>query len=169
MAFQIRTIEAPDDERLKQIIVSALHESHALKPNHLFSTELESLSAYYAQPKARYWVLQQLESGLVVGGGGYALLKGSDPQEAIAEIQKMYIASLWRGKGLGKRLLNVILETARADGYGTFYLETYASMMNAVGLYKRFGFEFLSQPMGDTGHSGECSIFMKRPALLRLD
>ena len=88
----------------------------------------------------------------VVGGGGIAPLDGGDP--SICELRKMYFLPDARGHGLGEQLLRRCLDAARGFGFATCYLETLARMDDARKLYRKFGFQPLCAPMGNTGHFG---------------
>lgn len=41
------------------------------------------------------------------------------------------------------------------------YLETLSHMTQAISLYRKCGFELLTQPMGDTGHYS-CDTWMNK-------
>lgn len=47
----------------------------------------------------------------------------------------------WRGRGLGRALLDRVLEAAPAAGFRRVELEVYASNTTALGLYRSRGFE----------------------------
>ncbi len=95
--------------------------------------------------------------GEILGGGGVSGLAGGDGKTA--ELQKMYISSRLRGKGLAKKIALQALEFAEAEGYSQCYLETTADLQAAIKLYEKLGFIFLDAPLGDTGHS-DCEVRM---------
>ena len=70
-----------------------------------------------------------------VGCGGWRV-HGED-----AELKRMYTAPGVRGKGLARRLLAAIEESARAAGYERVILETGRKQPEAVGLYESSGYE----------------------------
>lgn len=61
------------------------------------------------------------------------------------ELRKMYFAKELRGKGLGRKTLRRMIETARRAGYKQIYLETASVLKEAVGLYQSFGFQATSE------------------------
>jgi putative acetyltransferase len=71
----------------------------------------------------------------------------------------MYLHKTARGKGLGRLLINECLEKARQLGYKKIYLETMPELGKAVSVYEKFGFSYLTGPMGNTGHFG-CDVWM---------
>ena len=52
----------------------------------------------------------------------------------------MYIQDQYRGQGLGARLLNQSIVTARGLGYTTMRLDTLPTMKSALTLYQKAGF-----------------------------
>lgn len=81
---------------------------------------------------------------------GIAPLAGGDPN--ICEIQKMYLVSGVRFKGLGSLLLRKCLEFAKQAGFSGCYLDTRENMTAARQLYERYGFRRVQSPLGKTGH-----------------
>lgn len=96
--------------------------------------ELAGLPGKYARP----------EGGLFI-----ALCKGK-PAGCIAfkrldagrcELKRLYVRSDYRGLHLGRTLLTHALAQARAAGYVWGYCDTDASMVEAISLYGKMGFE----------------------------
>lgn len=109
----------------------------------------------YTQPRTDYWVVEH--QGEVVGGGGIVPL--ADGEDDTCELVKMYFLPVARGLGPGARVLSRCLESAREFGYTRCYLETLERMVSARRLYSQFGFEPVSQALGNTGHFA-CDSFM---------
>ena len=90
--------------------------------------------------------------GKYVAPGG-ALLIARTAREAVGcvalrpapggggEIKRMYVRPEHRGRGIGKVLLETILEVARARGYAFVVLDTRPDMTAAQRLYASLGFE----------------------------
>jgi len=58
----------------------------------------------------------------------------------VAEIKRMYVDPDQRGRGIGRALLERVIDDARAAGYRTLQLETAIWMSEAHTLYGRCGF-----------------------------
>lgn len=57
------------------------------------------------------------------------------------EVKRMYVRPAFRGKGLGKAILNHLAEHARANGINMLRLETGIYQIEAIGLYDGWGFQ----------------------------
>ncbi len=138
-----------DNAAIRDIIQQTILEHNAPKVGTAYSdAATQSMYFAYQKPRAAYYVIEV--DGIVVGGAGTASLANSD--ENICELQKMYFLPVARGKGYGKLLMERCLQTARDFRFSQVYLETMDNMLDAQGLYKRVGFELLTQPLGNTGH-----------------
>lgn len=157
----LRPITAADDPAVAHIIRTVMSEHGADGPGFaIHDPEVAAMSRAYdpeADPPAGYWVLD--DEGEVVGGAGFGPLAGGDG--TTCELRKMYLRPSARGGGLGRRLLEHVLDQARAAGYVRCYLETMATMQRARALYRAAGFEPLARPEGHTGHFG-CDAWYAR-------
>ena len=139
--------------------VSAEHGLTAESGFAVGDAELTDLYRAYNRPGHAYLVAEQAEQ--VLGGGGFAPLKGGDG--SICEIRKMYLCASARAQGLGARLLHQLLDAARRCGYRYAYLESTAALGRACRLYEVAGFTRLAEPWGATGHSDACErYYVKR-------
>jgi len=145
----VRPIRAADDVAVAGIIRTVMPEFGAKGPGFAINDpEVDFMTAAYARPRAAYFVLS--DGDRVLGGGGIAPLENGDGR--VCELRKMYFLPEARGRGAGAAILARCLDAARGFRYATCYLETLARMDAAQKLYRRFGFQPLCAPMGDTGH-----------------
>lgn len=56
------------------------------------------------------------------------------------EVKRMYVDRAWRGRGVGRALLETLIAHARAIGYRQLRLGTIADMTAARSLYHSLGF-----------------------------
>src|SRR5919205_429473 len=63
-----------------------------------------------------------------------------DLGDATLELKRMYLRPDQRGRGLGRQLLNVALDWARANGVRIIQLDTSERMVAAQRLYEAHGF-----------------------------
>jgi len=57
------------------------------------------------------------------------------------EVAKMAVAPLWQGSGIGRKLLQSVVEAARSAGARRLYLETNHILTPAIRLYQSIGFK----------------------------
>ena len=57
------------------------------------------------------------------------------------EVKRLYLRPEYRGQGLGRRLLEAVVERAAGMGYESLYADTLPGMTDALSLYQRAGFE----------------------------
>lgn len=155
-SITIRTIMPEDDATIARLIRTTLVEFGLDRPGTVFTDKAtDHLSSQFAGPGRIYYVA--LADGEITGGAGIHPLDNG--ASTICELQKMYLLPAARGRGLGKLLMEKCLQFARENGYQKCYLETMPGLRQAIRLYERSGFRYLSGPMGDTGHFG-CGIWM---------
>jgi ribosomal protein S18 acetylase RimI-like enzyme len=56
------------------------------------------------------------------------------------EVAKMAVSDEWRGRGIGRRILETVIALARAAGAVKLVLETNSMMIPAIALYESVGF-----------------------------
>lgn len=153
MKIKVRAIENPDNLQMKEIITSSLAKLDILGEGCTSEDkELHDLSSSFSGDDKKYCVVVDEETNEVLGGGGFARLKGTNVNEGVCEFQKFYFTEKIQGKGLGKKLLSCLVDRARNAGYRVAYLETHHKMEKAIKLYEKHGFKYLEKPMGNTGH-----------------
>ncbi|TXJ27424.1 MAG: GNAT family N-acetyltransferase [Chitinophagaceae bacterium] len=156
MNITIRPIQPSDNAALAVIIRSALKEFGANHPGTVYyDATTDALYELFREQGSGYFVA--LIDGRIVGGGGIFPTEGLP--EGTCELVKMYLSPEARGTGLGKKLIETSLAFAKETGYRNVYLETMPELKQALKVYARFGFDYLSAPMGNSGHTG-CSLWM---------
>lgn len=98
-----------------------------------FAAELAGLPGPYAPPRGGLW-LAQAEGRAV----GCIALREIDAQRA--EMKRLFVRPAGRGLGLGRRLVEVLVEEARRLGYRAVCLDTLPTMRTAQALYEELGF-----------------------------
>lgn len=152
----IRAIQPGDNPILAKIIRAALTEWGAARPGTVYyDPTTDALSELFRTTGSLYWVAEQ--NGLVLGGAGIFPSPGLPAN--VCELVKMYLTPAARGIGLGKTLIEKCLTAAKDMGYQRVYLETMPELKRAMEVYEKFGFRYLDEPMGNTGHFG-CGKWM---------
>lgn len=117
--------------------------------------EVLAMSEHY-RPSERSLYLVALSDGKVVGGCGLAPFGQSATR---CELKKLFLLPETRGLGIGKALALQCLAFAQSAGFEECYLDTLASMTQAIALYESLGFTHLAEPMDETEHNG-CDVWM---------
>lgn len=98
-----------------------------------FAEELQTLPGPYSSPQGRL-LLARL---------------GNDPAGTVAfrpidqrscEAKRLYVRPEYRGKGIGRALLEELIKQARAAGYEEMFGDTLKSMTSALQMYRQIGF-----------------------------
>jgi len=156
--YNIRRIRESDNPAVARIIRDVMTEYGAVGEGYsIQDPEVDDMFHAYPESNSAFFVITRKQR--VLGCGGVGPLRGGDT--STCELRKMYFLPELRGTGLGTRLLNLCLDSARQLGYRTCYLETLESMVHARHLYAKHGFQSLGAPMGQTGHS-KCNAWMSR-------
>ena len=152
----IREIKPKDNVEVASVIRKVLVNMEVPKVGTAYADKsLDSMYKNYDVPKAIFFVVEGY--GNILGCAGITQLENYDGN--ICELQKMYFLNKARGKGLGAKMMEICLNSAREYGFKSCYLETMPFMEAAQKLYINSGFKYLDKPMGDTGHYS-CPVWM---------
>lgn len=152
----IRAMSAADNARVAHIIQTVMTEFGAVGCGYsIEDAEVQAMYEAYPAPHSAFFVVERDDR--ILGCGGFGPLAAGDAD--VCELRKMYFLPGLRGKGMGSKLMEVILTSARAAGYRRCYLETLERMEQARALYARHGFKVIDEAMGRTGH-GSCNHWM---------
>ena len=103
-----------------------------------FEEELKTLPAKYAIPDGRLFLA--LVNGKTAGCVALRKL-----EQSVCEMKRLFVRSEFRGLGLGKILIEKLIDEARFIGYEKMRLDTLPDQMaKAVKLYKSHGFVEIS-------------------------
>lgn len=156
--FTIRLIHKADNAEVAKVIRKVMTSFGAVGEG--FSIEDPEVDqmyeAYQGNQSAMYVVVGK--EGKILGCGGFAPLLGGN--QDTCELRKMYFLPEARGKGLGRRMLEMSLLEAKEAGFKKCYLETLQHMKAARRLYEKAGFLPLTCSLGSTGHGGCDSFYL---------
>lgn len=119
-----------------------------------FEAEMAAMPGKYA-PLAGELLLARDAEGKPVGCVGLRPIKSA----GCCEMKRLYVSPEGRGIGLGKALVDALVEVAERIGYREMKLDTLPSMVGAQSLYRKLRFE-VSEPYYDTPVAG--TLFMRR-------
>jgi len=79
----------------------------------------------------------------------------------VFELAKMTVAEDYRGRGIGRKILEHTIEQARALGAGSLVLASNQNLKDAVHLYEAMGFRHLSPDAIPPSPYGRTDVFME--------
>lgn len=91
--------------------------------------------------------------GVLVGTG--ALIKRSDE---IFELAKMAVSAVYQGKGIGARIVEVLVASAKARGLAKLYLVSSTRLPHAVPMYRKLGFVDTDLPLHQVYKRSDISL-----------
>lgn len=154
----VRPIEPGDNAILADIIRRTLAEFGANHPGTVYyDPTTDALYELFRTPRSAYFVVEH--EGKIAGGGGIYPTDGLPADTC--ELVKMYLLPEARGKGMGRAMIERCITEARIQGFGRIYLETMPELNQALHVYEKLGFRYLTGPMGNSGHFG-CQLWMLR-------
>lgn len=161
--MQIRTIKPSDNKPLAKIIRDTLTEFGANQPGTVFyDASTDALYELFQKTGAVYYVAET-DNLQIMGGGGIYPTEGLPGKTC--ELVKMYLLPEARGKGLGRSIIEKCLRAAMENGFEHIYIETMPELKKALKVYETFGFTYLDQPLGNSGHFG-CELWMIKNLVL---
>lgn len=78
------------------------------------------------------------ENGRAIGGG--AIRRYDD---ATAELKRVFVHTEYQGRGIGSRLVFLLMEWAQELGYERMILETGELLAESCAMYKKLGFQVI--------------------------
>ena len=100
-----------------------------------FEKELAALPGSYAEPDGR--LLLGFHDAQLAGCVGLRKIGAG-----ICEMKRLFVRDAFRGKGIGRKLIESIVREAKKIGYERMRLDTLPPQMNdAIALYRSFGFK----------------------------
>ena len=131
---KLRPANNEDREKITDLVYGVLRE-YGLKPDGACTdADLKDIEHSYFGRGGTFSVLEEQDGSIVGAYGLYPVDKRT------CELRKMYLRSSYRGKGLGKLLLEDALAEARRMGFERMTLETASVLKEAIALYKSYGF-----------------------------
>jgi len=149
MSYHIRKIKRIDNKALADVIRTVLTQQGNNVDGTVFTdSNTDRMYDCYQTEKSIYYVV--FIDDILMGGCGVNHLPGEN--ESVCELQRLFLKKEARGKGVGQKLMDLCVTFAKESNYKLMYLETFPNMHEAIGLYKKNGFNLIDHAMGNTGH-----------------
>ncbi len=131
---RLRPANNKDCGKVTELVYGVLKE-YDLRPDPAATdADIKNIEQSYFKRGGAFYVLEKKDGSIIGAYGLYPI------DRATCELRKMYLHNSYRGKGLGKLLLEDALSKARQIGFKRITLETASVLKEAISLYKSYGF-----------------------------
>jgi L-amino acid N-acyltransferase YncA len=133
----LRPATAADAEAICRVYNQGIEDRIATLETELRTPEERRQWLAARGPRHPVYVAEAEES--IVGWSSLNVYNPRPAYQYVADFS-IYIERGWRGKGVGRRLLEHLIEQARALGYHKMMLSAFPFNASGVALYERMGF-----------------------------
>jgi putative acetyltransferase len=146
----IRSYEPADQAGFAQLVATVLTE-YGFSVDPILEADLEHPETSYQS----VWVA--IDNDRLVGSVAIRFLD----DVRTAELKRMYLQPEYRGRGLGRTLLNHAIRWAKDRGCQAIVLDTSTTMTAAQGLYESAGFSRTGTRTEAGAHDSRCEVLYK--------
>jgi len=133
--IEIQRVAMPDDYEEAQALIEEYVGTLGFDLSFQdFDQEIRDLEGAYAPPGS--CIFLATEDDIVLGCVALRPLEGD-----VCEMKRLYVRPAGRGRGIGRRLADAVVEEARGAGYRVMRLDTIRTMQAANALYRSLGFK----------------------------
>ena len=135
--LDLRPARAGDAESICLIYNQGIEDRVATLETELRTPE--ERREWLAARDPRHPVIVAESEDAIVGWGSLNVFNARPAYRHVADFS-VYVERAWRGKGVGHRMLERLIELAREIGYHKMVLATFPTNEGGVKLYERLGF-----------------------------
>ncbi len=148
-----RIVRLTDEPEMKSAAAEWFHEKWGIPVSAYLDSMDECLKSSSAVPQ---WYMALDDGNRLIGGMGVIDNDFHDRKELTPNVCAVYVEEQWRGQRLAGKILDHVYCDMKTNGIDTLYLVT-----DHVGLYERYGWEFLCMVQGD-GEDHKSRMYMKK-------
>ncbi len=154
--IEIKPIQSHQIEDVKQVIFTVCYEFWQVSEQEIrrydTMSDIDDVRSHYLDNNGTFLVI--IDDGKVVGCGAIRSLSHD-----ICELKRMWLLKEYRGRGLGIRLAQMLLDFAKNTGYKKVRLDTLDAQKQtpALKLYNRLGFYAIERY-----NDSFCTVFMEK-------
>ena len=130
----LRAATNDDGARVAELVFAVLAEYGLAPDPDTTDADLRDIEQAYITNGGAFDVLAD-ETGAIIGCVGLYRI-----DHAVCELRKMYLDRAYRGRGLGKRLMEHAMDQARQLGFRRVILESASVLHEAIAMYINYGF-----------------------------
>ena len=129
-------------------------DDHPMNPQR-FKIALEALPDLYKRPLGGVLIAS-------VDGKPAGCVMYGEASKGVAEFNRMFVSVSGRGHGLGRKILNRMVEQMITDGYTRVFFSSATFLTHARAMYEAAGFVLMQQPEGFPNQLRDKVYFMER-------
>jgi putative acetyltransferase len=154
--IEIKPIQLHQVEEVKRVIIAVCSEIFQVSEDTILRydvmSDVDDVRSHYLDNNGTFLVL--VDQGRVVGCGAIRRLN-----DDICELKRMWFLKDYRGRGLGMKMAQMLLQFAREAGYKRVRLDTAneEKQAQALKLYQRLGFYYIERY-----NDSFCTVFMEK-------
>ena len=135
--LQIRFVTQDDVAEVTALLEAQLREHQMTPPTHALR---EAIRSVIDNPRYGFILLGAGPDGAAVGVAYSSSLLSFEHGGVSGWVEELYVTPAWRGQGIGSRLLEKVISTAKELGWRALDLEVDAAHERAIPLYQRYHF-----------------------------
>jgi L-amino acid N-acyltransferase YncA len=136
-SYRVRLATAADAEAICRIYNQGIEDRVATLETELRTPE--ERRRWLAERDPRYPVIVAEADGQPVGWGSLNLFNPRAAYRFVADFS-IYVERAWRGRGVGRSMLETLLELARQHGFHKLVLSAFPFNAGGMALYQTLGF-----------------------------
>jgi GNAT superfamily N-acetyltransferase len=132
---------------IKTFLYGQIKKEYGIGPTPKFHYDIEGLDEYYMSPPKNNFFIA-LDDGKIVATAGiraydvdYDLFRGVYSKDDTASIWRLMVDEEYRRYGIASKLVNILEEFAKKEGYKRVYLHTHRYLEAGLPFWKSRGYE----------------------------
>ena len=144
-SYSISPARSPNDIDAIRNLILTYSQSQVPKQILVLTSEAASLPGRYSLPHGEMLLARTPEQAPIGWVGLRPFPEMSDPQAPvrdtdICQFKRLFVLEEYRGKGIGKALVQEVIKTAREKGYKEIRISAEIQLQKEIESYKRWGF-----------------------------
>lgn len=133
-SIKFRQFQDQDLDKVWELHISGLNQTQSFIPNPELDADLDNIPAHYLNSNGEFLIAEI--NNQIVGMGAF---RNIDPHTA--EIKRMRVNPDFQGQGIGKQILELLIQKAKSANYKKLILDTSSKQLAAQNLYQKFNFK----------------------------
>ncbi|MBM7642538.1 GNAT family N-acetyltransferase [Streptococcus loxodontisalivarius] len=137
--MRIEIFDKSDNQEVADLVLHIQRQEFGIVIADGEQTDLQDLEATYQKTGGQFWVAKN-DVNQIIGCIGLLSLKNSS-----AALKKMFVAADYRQLGVGRALIDKLLDYCRQTGIESVYLGTVDRFQAAQRFYQTIGFKLVEK------------------------